>query len=287
MWFLLAFSSAIFDSLKDFFSKKSFVHADEYVIGWAMRCFSIPLLLIVLWWLPSPHLENRFWPALIVSGSLNVIATVCYVKAIKHSDLSKVAPMATFSPLFLLLFSPLIVGEFPPLLGLTGVLFIVGGSYLLNIKERHGGYLMPFKALVRERGPKYMLLTAFLWSITASFDKIGVQSSSPVVWVTGVTIFLSVGLSFFLWHKSSAISIQMRKGVYTLIGLAVMNVLANVAKMTALSLTLVVYVSAINRLGVLISVFYGHYFFKEVGVKERLAGAFVMVLGSILIVFSL
>jgi uncharacterized membrane protein len=148
MWFPLAFSSAVFDSLKDFFSKKSLAHADEYVVGWAMRCFSVPLLLVAVWLMPFPHIENRFWFALIMSGTLNVIATVCYVKAIKYSDLSKVAPMATFSPLFLLILSPLIVGEFPPLLGFIGVVCIVGGSYLLNIKERHGGYLMPFKALV-------------------------------------------------------------------------------------------------------------------------------------------
>ena len=98
---------------------------------------------------------------------------IFYMKAIKASDLSITVPMLTFSPLFLLITSPLTLGEFPNLFGLFGILFIVAGSYMLNIKQRKEGWLVPFKALLSQNGPKFMLIVAFLWSISANFDKIG------------------------------------------------------------------------------------------------------------------
>lgn len=172
LWFIFSFFTAFFESLKDVFSKKSLKNVDEYVVSWALRFFALPFLIPLLFFVDIPSLDNQFWTALLVSGSLNVIATILYMKAIKHSDLSITVPMVTFTPLFLLFTSPLIVGEFPSFFGLIGVLLIVLGSYTLNIKQRHEGYLVPFKALLKETGPKLMLLVAFIWSITSNFDKV-------------------------------------------------------------------------------------------------------------------
>ena len=56
--------------------------------------------------------------------------------------------------------------------------------------------------------------------------------------------------------------------------------------MTAISLTLVTYVIAIKRTSVIMSVLWGAIIFKEKGIKERLVGAVIMVLGVVLIVLS-
>src|SRR3990167_6087725 len=194
LWFIFSFLTAFFESLKDVFSKKSLKNIDEYVVSWSLRFFALPFLVPLLFFIEIPSLGNKFWLALLIGGSLNVITTILYMKAIKHSDLSITVPMVTFTPLFLLLTSPLIVGEFPSFFGLIGVLLIVAGSYTLNIKQRHEGYLAPFKALLKEKGPKLMLLVAFIWSITSIIDKIGVQNSSPIFWVIAINIFITLTL---------------------------------------------------------------------------------------------
>lgn len=64
--------------------------------------------------------------------------------------------------------------------GLIGVVLIVIGSYVLNIKRRNAGYLALFKAMLEQRWPRLMLYAAFILSITSSIDKIGVLNSSPL-----------------------------------------------------------------------------------------------------------
>jgi len=54
-------------------------------------------------------------------------------------------------------------------------------------------------------------------------------------------------------------------------------------QMLAVSLTLVAHVIAIKRTSTLLSVLWGFLIFKETGLKERLLGAGIMVVGVLLI----
>jgi len=53
--------------------------------------------------------------------------------------------------------------------------------------------------------------------------------------------------------------------------------------MTAINMTLVAYVISIKRTSVIMSVFWGYLIFKEKGLKERLFGSFLMIIGVVLI----
>jgi uncharacterized membrane protein len=286
LWFIFSFFTAFFESLKDVFSKKSLKNIDEYVVSWSLRFFALPFLIPLLFFIKIPSLGNQFWTALLIGGSLNVITTVLYMKAIKHSDLSITAPMVTFTPLFLLLTSPLIVGEFPNFLGLIGVLLIVLGSYTLNIKQRHEGYLVPFKALLKETGPKLMLLVAFIWSITSNFDKIGVQNSSSIFWVIAVNIFITLVMFPIMLYKSKRGIHHIRTNYGALFPVGLFSALTLIFQMTAISLTLVAYVISIKRTSAVMSVLCGHLIFKEKGIKERLTGAIIMIIGVLFIALS-
>ena len=286
LWILFSFFTALFESLKDVFSKKSLKNIDEYVVSWSLRFFALPFLVPLLFFIEIPSLGNKFWLALLIGGSLNVITTILYMKAIKHSDLSITVPMVTFTPLFLLLTSPLIVGEFPSFFGLIGVLLIVAGSYTLNIKQRHEGYLAPFKALLKEKGPKLMLLVAFIWSITSNIDKIGVQNSSAIFWVIATDIFIALIMFPIMIYKSRTNMHQILTNYKALLPIGLFSAIASIFQMIAISLTLVAYVISIKRTSVIMSVLFSHLIFKEEGVKERLLGAVVMVIGVLFIVLS-
>lgn len=286
LWIVFAFLTAFLQSLKDVFSKKSLKNIDEYIVSWSLGFFALPFLIPLLFFIEIPSLGNQFWMALLVGGSLNVIAIILFMKAIKYSDLSITVPMITFTPLFLLLTSPLIVGEFPSFFGLIGVLLIVLGSYTLNIKQRHEGYLAPFKALLKEKGPKLMLLVAFIWSITSNFDKIGVQNSSAIFWVIATNIFLVLIMFPIMIYKSRTNMYQIRTSCKILLPIGLFNAMASIFQMIAISLTLVAYVISIKRTSVIMSVLFGHLIFKEEGVRERLLGAVIMVIGVLFIVLS-
>ncbi len=282
-WFIFAFLTAFFKSTKDVFSKKGLKDIDEYIVAWALRFFALPFLLPLLFFIKIPVIGNQFWLALFIGGSLNVVTTILYMKAIKVSDLSITIPMVTLTPLFLLITSPLIIGEFPNIFGIVGILLIVMGSYMLNIKKKSQGYFAPFKALLEEKGPRLMLIVAFIWSITANFDKIGLLNSSPIFWVIAINIFITLCMFPIMFYKSRGKIKQIPVNLHALLPIGLFSSLALICQMTAISLTLVVYVISIERTSAIISVLFGYLIFKEKGIKERLMGVTIMLIGILFI----
>lgn len=282
-WIIYSFLTALFEALKDVLGKKSLEKCNEYIVAWALRLFALPFLLPLLFFTKKIVLGSGFWPALLAGGILNLITTVLYMKAIKASDLSVTVPMVTFTPLFLLLTSPVIVGEFPPLIGILGILLIVFGSYLLHLKEKQKGILAPFKAIITEKGPRLMLVVAFTWSITSNIDKVGIQNSSVVLWAVAIHIFIIIAMVPLVWLTSRTSTHQLVKYRNVLVSMGLINALKYFFQLAALQFTLVVYVISIKRTSAILCVIFGALIFKEKGLKERLTGSVIMVLGVLLI----
>jgi len=282
-WLFLAFLTAICEAAKDIFSKIGLKTTNVFIVAWAYRLYSLPFLLPLLLFIDIPLLNVKYWMALLMGGSLNVITSIFYMKAIKHSDLSLSVPMVTFTPLFLLLTSPLIVGEFPSLLGVMGIVAIVLGSYFLNYNQKSKGILAPFKALLSEKGPRYMLLVAFIWSITSNIDKIGVQSSSPIFWAITVSIFIAIAMIpiILVWAREDFK--QIITNVHRLTPIGLFSALTLIFQMLAINLALVAYVIAIKRTSAILVVLVSFWLFRERNFKYRIIGASIMVLGVFLI----
>ena len=278
-WLILGIFTAFFEALKDVFSKQNLKKSDEYVVAWSLSFFSVIFLIPWVIYTGIPTLNTQFWISLLIGGSINAVTALLYIKAIKVSDLSLTVPLVALTPLFMLLTSPLIVGEYPKFFDYIGILLIVIGSYLLNIKEKSQGYLAPFKALLNEPGPKFMLIVAFLWSITSNFDKIGVKNSSPIFWLFSLFSTMSILLLPILLHKTPNPGTKILKQLPMLATMGFFNAIGVLCQMQALTLTLVVQVIAIKRTSVLMGVLFGHFIFKEKDIQQRLLGAGIMVLG--------
>jgi len=285
-WLIFALLTALFTSLQDIFGKKVIHKVDVTVAAWAWQFFSLPFLYPVLIIKGIPVIKPPFWYALAVSTFILIFASLYYFKAIKISDISLSMPMLAFTPLLLLISSPIILGEFPKPLGLIGISFIVIGSYILNIKEKRKGFLEPFKSLLKAPGTRYMLYVALLFSIGANMDKIGVLSASPVMWITALNTSLMIILTIVMLFNSKNILQQIRGGWVFLVLVGLANAIALIFQMEAIRLTLVPYLIAVKRTSVIMTVLFGFLLFKEKGFQERFWGVVVMVFGVVLISFS-
>jgi len=281
-----AFLTALFESLKDLSGKFGLGQLNEFFISWSMSALALPILLPILFYVGIPELNATFWKAIMVGGVLNAVSLVLYMRAIRVSDLSVTIPMITFTPMFLLITSPFMVGEYPSTIGVFGVLLIVGGSYLLNIQSRGQGVLEPFKRLLVDPGPRLMLLVAFIWSFTSNIDKIGVQNSSPIFWSVAMTSFLAVSLFPIMLKFSDHSKEKIISQAKPLIAIGLFNALTFVTQMIAINFVFVAYVISIKRGSAILSVFWGHFFFDEKGLRERLVGVIIMVAGVFLITLS-
>jgi drug/metabolite transporter (DMT)-like permease len=282
-WLIFGILTAFFEAVKDVFSKQNLKKNDEYVVAWSLAFFSAIFLAPFLFFIEipqlNPQLNPQFWIALLIGSSINAVTAILYIKAIKLSDLSLTVPLVALTPLFMLLTSPLIVGEYPNFFDCIGIFLIVTGSYLLNIKEKSQGYLAPFKALLHQPGPKLMLIVALLWSITSNFDKIGVQNSSPIFWLFSLFTTMSLLLLPVLLHKTPNPSRKIIQQLPLLAAMGFVNALGVVFQMQALTMTLVVQVIAVKRTSVLMGVLFGHFIFKEKDIQQRLLGSAIMIMG--------
>lgn len=284
MWLLFASLTAFFEACKDATGKQSLKTLDEYSVLFSFMAIGVVILLPVLWAAGIPTLQPDFWLALLIGGGLNILAFTLYVRALKLADLSLTVPLVTLTPLFLLMTSPILVQEWPTWTDGVGVVMLVIGSYVLNVGPGVAqNPLDPLFTMARNPGSRLMLCVAFIWSITSNFDKIGVQASSPLLWAIALFGVIATGMVPFVFFRPNSPGISPLLKEWRLLGLTgVFNAIAITFQMLALPMASVAQVIAVKRMSALLSVLFGHFFFKEKGFKARLAGAAIMVSGIVI-----
>ncbi|WP_244533042.1 EamA family transporter [Geitlerinema sp. PCC 9228] len=287
MWFVFALFTAIFASLRDLVSKQALQRiGDEYIITWSSRFLALPFFLPLLFYQFSqqpPTWDASLAGTIFIVLVLQVISNIFYFRAIKLSDLSITVPMISFTPLFLLATSPLIVGEFPGKWDILGMLLIVGGSYILKIRNQEQGYLAPLKALFRENGPRFMLAVAIFWSFLSTLNKLGVEQSSPILWAALNSTVLATAMTPIMLYKSQHNLKLIPKNIGYLFAVGLFQGLTVLCFMQAVKLTLVAEVVSVKRTSILFSALFGHLFLQEPGIQERLTGATIMLVGVVII----
>ncbi len=286
MWLLFSLLNAFFESVANALSKRGAIKIDVLSAAWAQRFFSLFIILpLALITRSFQSVNQTFWIAIIATSLLNTLTTILFIRTIKSSPLSLTLPIVTLTPVFLLITSPLMLGEFPKPIGLVGILSTVIGAYILNLSKRTHGLFEPFLSIWKEPGPRLMLLIAFIWSITSNILKIGVKNSNPILAAfVEECIILSLLTIIVLFKKISLKRVAQNGFVLAPIGIA--SGLAIIFQVIAFSMAIVPNVMTIKRTSTLFGTLWGKIFFKEKNIKERLAGAAVMLSGVVLIAIS-
>jgi uncharacterized membrane protein len=285
--FLLAFGTAVSEALKDITSKHNLHHVDEYTAAFAMHLVQSILLIPVVFFMGIELISVRFLWTLLASSLLQLMVILLYFKAIKRSEISVTLPLITLTPLFMLITSPIMIGEFPNALGLVGIVLIVIGTYISNLSEDPKKIFAPFVSLVKNQGSRYMLMVAFIWSITANLDKIGVEETSPVFWAFTKDFTILVYLvPILLWKsKHPWLQIRNRKGPLMMVGF--FRTTSVLAHMFALQLILVPYVITIKRSSAIFIILYAFFFLNEKkNFRNRIIGIFIVLSGLFVIAIS-
>lgn len=285
-WLALALVTAFAEATKDLVSKRTMLTARSGFVAWALSAFSAPLLWAAALATGVESPEPQFYPAVGVTIALFIVAVLLYMKAIQASDLSLTLPMVSFTPAFMLVTGPLVLGEQPEPRGLVGVVTIVLGAYLLNIKDARQGLLRPIAALAREPGPRYMLAVALIFSITATTAKVAIEASTPLTSMATLHSGSALVLTVVMLARRTITVETLRRHWRGALLIGLLVALAETCLAYAISLTLAVYAVSIKRLSILIGALLGFVVFKEKNLGPRLLGAAVMVAGLVLIALA-
>lgn len=283
-WFLPAVLTALFYGVQSAYLKGVLPAADQQLVAWGLFVFALPVYLGMLYFGGMPEVTSQFWIALAVSLGVNLIAWPLFVRSIQLSDISLVMPLVAFTPVFVLGVEFVVLGELPAGLGLAGILLIVFGAYVLNIRKGMGGIFEPLTTLFGDRGAVLMLIVAALWSISATVEKITVRESSPAFYLTALAAGFSIAFLPVVATRVEKPLQKIREQWWRLAGAGLLTGAMAGFQMHAIEMTpLVNYVVSIKRAGMLVSVIVGWLFFKEKNILFRLIGALFMVAGVALI----
>ena len=280
-WLYFALLAAISESLKNLCSKRGLHSVSPQLAALAASATPIPFLLAILLFTgPMPTLGPQYVLTLLLGGTLNVLALFQFMRALQASDLSLAIPFISFTPIFLLFTSPLLVDDVPNAQSVAGILCIVAGAYILQIQSTQQGWLTPLCALVSQPGPRRMLSVALIYSFSSNLDKIGVQNSSPLFWSLSITTVMTAGFLFmFRLMPRPTVPAPLTPILGILLAIGLFQAMGLYFHNTALSLGSVPSVIAIKRTSILFAVLWGIVFLRERQGKERLAGAVLMVFG--------
>jgi drug/metabolite transporter (DMT)-like permease len=285
IWLIPALLNPVSESTRSLFIKKASAQVDPLVISWSNNLIPFFLFPISLFFIELKF-NTQFWIGFAGSGTIQIINTVLYMRAISKGEISTVMPMLSFTPLVLLITAPILVGEFPSLLGLGGVVLIVVGSYLLNIDLKNMSVLEPLRAIIRNRGTRLMLIVATLWGISGAFDKMALNNSSVFQYITFLNIVVFISTTIMVISQKKFDLKKIREAKTNLFMVSFLTTCSYIFHFAAISMTLVAYVVSLKRLTGMFSVLIGSYFLKEPKMKQRLGGATVMFIGVLLIIFA-
>lgn len=286
LWLLLAFVCAFSEASKDIVSKKGLLSIPPIQVTWIFFVLSTLCISPVAYFYLPEKLSIVFWFCLFLHGTLFGVSVYLYMQAISLSDLSITVPLVMFTPLFMVLESPFIHGVTPSWIGISGVLCIVLGSFLLNSGSAGGGFLRPIRALLDNKGARIMLLVAFIWSITAYIDKKAVQEVPPMFWAFADYFFITCILTKFLFLKGQIPFSLFRTHSRLIYPVGIWNFIQLVTYAFAMKLGNPIYVLSIKRSSVLMVILYSWLVYKEKNISEKMFGSLVMLGGVILISIS-
>jgi drug/metabolite transporter (DMT)-like permease len=241
---------------------------------------------------------------LLINSLLEGTAILLNYRALQVSPLSFCVPFMALTPIFLLPIGKFFLHEQIAPGMIVGVALVVMGSLVINRQLVSNGWLEPARAIIREKGSRYMMIVAFLLACTAAIDKWFVTSGGdPEMGVRVLRSFsLSLGKSMMLalffgalawWRlcrKNECHLGDKPERPWTAIwgdvpawiilaGLFEGSVL--ILQLVAVQLTVAAIVISIKRSGILLACAVGWFLFKERGITDRVIGSCVMISGVV------
>ena len=138
-WFYWALLSAVFAAMTAIFAKIGLEGVDsDYAT--LIRTFVIFLVLsgFVYYagkWSDPFALSRRTWLFLTLSGLATGASWVCYFRALKLGEASKVAPVDKFSLVLVAIFAVIFLNERPSIRDWMGILLVAAGVAILSFRK--------------------------------------------------------------------------------------------------------------------------------------------------------
>ncbi len=287
-WFPLALACALSLASADAVIKYFFRNTPALDLLAVRMVTTAALLMPLVLLQPLPSVPPVFWGWLAVLVPLELVAMFLYLLAIRDNPLHLTLPFLAFTPVFNVVTGYAVLRESVSPGGMVGILLVVFGAYLLNLKRLHDwrSWFAPLAAIVREPGPRLMLAVAAIYSITSVGGKAAMGYTTPQIF--GPFYYVMIGsallVGLLILRPSSFGALYWRPWASFLTGLLMAVMI--VTHFLGIARVEVAYFISVKRTSLLFGIVYGAVLFGERDfIRHFLSGA-LMVAGVALIVGS-
>jgi transporter family protein len=137
-WLIWALLSAVFAALTAIFAKIGLEGVDSDLATLIRTVVILAVLAAFVYfagkWSNPFKLSSRTWLFLVLSGLATGASWVCYFRALKIGDASKVAPVDKLSLVLVAVFAVIFLGERPSLREWLGILMVGAGVLILALR---------------------------------------------------------------------------------------------------------------------------------------------------------
>ncbi|MDR2546610.1 MAG: EamA family transporter [Lachnospiraceae bacterium] len=293
MWLVFALASAIFAGAVSILAKIGIKDTDSDLVT-ALRT----VVVIVFAWLmvgvvgshqDIKDIDTRSLVFLLLSGLATGASWLCYFRALKLTDVSRVVPIDKSSTILTMILSFIILSEPFTLITIIAMTLLAGGTYLMlarrqdetghpveQTKESNKTF-SAYKWLI------YAVLSALFASMTAIFAKIGIVGveSNLGTAIRTVIVFIMAWVIVLVQGKHKQIKqINQKSAVFiALSGLA--TGLCWLCFYRALQMGPVSIVVPIDKLSIVVTILFSYFFLKEKLSKKMFLGLMLIVAGTL------
>jgi len=281
----LVLISALFHALRSLFTKES---GDKQIFLWLYSIFALlffsPLFFYFLYRVGINDPAAYAWCA--GSGFIHFLYWLFLTSAYKEGDLSHVYPIMRSSPALVLVIAVFLLGEQVSAQGVTGILLVAVGVYIINMKQISGVELLaPVKSIAHDRSTRFAFLTLISVAFYSIVDKMAVNYIHPILFAF---LHLFCGMCYYTFFivftknvaqiknewNSRAVRIIM-SGIIGIVGYALILVAFTVERVS--------YIVGLRQTSIVFAVLMGSHILKEKHHGIRLTGALIIFAGGFLI----
>ncbi len=286
MWYFFALLSACSSTLRRAGDKQLSYKLNYLTLGWAQLLCSLPIVILAQILFGTFHnpltLGTEFWLSTVVYAAiLYPLFLYFYINSIKSGELSKVLPIQSLTPIFVMITARIFIGQTPTPLAVLGIFIVVLGVYILNLK---GKYLHnPLKVFSGDKANAFMLASLAITAFAGVCDKVAIQASSPVYY-TLVNTCISLVVLFFI---SSVIKVNvvptLKKLTKPLLASGTLAGTSFLLYVFALQSGPLAYVSTIKSTSILMGSIVGFIYFKERVTRVKIIALVLIAFGSVML----
>ncbi len=289
-WFLLTVLAVFFVVVEAIYEKKTLTRTRSFEFAMMFALANVLLLAPFSFWGDTTQIDAFVLGMIFLASIPSAVGSFLVFKTIKHNQLSESAPLIALLPLVVTVLAFFILGEKMTSVHLIGLLLIVGGMMVLELRN------FKFKGGIFVAGRKkyivYILLLLLFGGVSSLFDRVILfqYGVDPLAYLTLIQIFIALNfLFFFLIRRNSfrAFGSSIRQSWKIVLFISALTVAHRYVYALAIALASSLgIVVAVYRLSSLFHVFSGGKFFAEDGILRKSIASIIILGGTVLLVIK-